>query len=186
MKRLLAFIFVVLLLAGCEKSGSNLDRALLLRTQILNGNGCSFTALITADYGDKIHSFTMQCQTDPTNNMTFTVMKPTTIAGITGQISEAGGKLTFDDNALMFETLTDEQITPVAAPWILMRTLRSGYIKAAGSYQDGVQIQLNDSYKEKVLSLDVWTNNEGIPANAEIVWNGKRIMSLTIEDFKIL
>ena len=186
MRRLLAFILMVLMLAGCEKTGHNLDRALSLRTQILNGKGCTFAATITADYGDKIYTFSMQCQTDAVNNMTFTVTQPSTIAGITGTISEEGGKLTFDDNALIFETLADEQITPVSAPWVLMRTLRSGYIKAAGSYSDGVQIQLNDSYKEQVLSLDVWTNSLDAPVSAEIVWDGRRILSLIIEDFKIL
>ena len=62
MKRILSVLLVLVLLAGCGSSGSELDRMLEFRQQLLNSNGCKFDAVITADYGEKIYTFTMVFQ----------------------------------------------------------------------------------------------------------------------------
>ena len=70
----------------------------------------------------------MDCKADSSGNLTFTVVKPETISGITGTLSGDGGNLTFDDTALHFELMAENQLSPVSAPWILIKTLRNGYI----------------------------------------------------------
>ena len=92
----------------------------------------SFDAEITADYGDKTYTFAMHCESDTKGDMTFTVTAPESIAGISGTISASGGKLTFSDTALAFDLMADDQLSPVSAPWILMKTLRSGYLTSCG------------------------------------------------------
>lgn len=180
MKRLFLILFCALLLTGCDSS-EIIDEALELRGAILQAEACSFTAVVTADYGDKIYTFTLACVSDHNGNATFTVKAPETIAGITGQITESGGNLTFDDKILAIPMLTDDQITPISAPWILMRTLRGGYIT---SCSDG-RMTIDDSYADDALTLDITLDAQKLPQLAEIYWKGRRILTVEVENFRL-
>lgn len=185
MKKTAALILSLLLLSGCANADRQIDRAMELRSRLLNGQGCGFTAGITADYGDELYTFTLECQGDEQGNVTFTVVEPETIAGITGSITQEGGKLTFDDTALEFPLLADDQVTPVSAPWLLLKTLRGGYLTSAGEDGELLRLTINDSYEEDALQLDIWLDGENIPVRADILYDGRRILSLTIGDFQI-
>jgi len=87
---------------------------------------------------------------------------------------------------LIFELLADGQITPVSAPWILIKTLRSGYLNACTYTDNGLMLIIDDSYEEDALQLDIWLNDENIPTEAEILWDGRRILSLQISNFVYL
>lgn len=186
MKRLLAALFVLIMLTGCAENGAELSRAMALREKLLKSNGCCFDAVITADYGEKIYTFGMKCEVDASGNLSFEVTEPATISGITGTISEKGGALKFDDQVLAFETLADGQITPVSAPWLLIHTLRSGYINACGENGSGLHMQIDDSYAEDALHMDIWTEKNDLPIRCEILWQGRRIVSIDVKDFTIV
>lgn len=186
MKKVLAFLAVVCLLSGCSKEDSGLKRGIALREKMIGADACSFTANVTADYADKIYSFTMQCAADREGNLTFTVQKPDSISGISGIMSAVGGKLTFNDTALAFPLLADGEVSPVSAPWLLVHTLRSGYLSSCGTEGGGIRITLNDSYADEALQLDVWLDEQDFPCSAEILWQGRRVLSLTVEDFAIV
>lgn len=184
MKRLAAWLLALWLLTGCSGTEDGLERAMKIR-QMLLCTDCCFTAAITADYGDKLHSFAMQCEADASGTLNFTVTQPETIAGITGTIDAEGGKLTFDDTALYFPLLADDQITPVSAPWIFLRTLKGGYIHAAGEEGDALRVSIYDSYEQDALTIDVWLDENNLPQCAEISYGGYTIVSMTIENFVI-
>ena len=186
MKRVLAVVLVMFIISGCANISSELDRTMRLRNRLLNGDGCTFDAVITADYGEKFYTFSLKCQSDRSGNVVFEVIQPETISGITGTITEDGGKLTFDDQALAFELLADGQITPVSAPWIMLHTLRGGYINACGRENDGLYIQIDDSYSEGNMHVDFWTDAQDKPVRAEIIYQGKRIVSIDVENFTFL
>ncbi len=183
MKRVFAVICVMLLLTGCKGTNHELSRAVALRQRLLGSNGCTFDAVITADYGDKVYTFTMACQADSQGDLTFTVKDPQTISGITGTVTQQGGQLTFDGKVLAFEMLADGQITPVTAPWILIRTLRSGYLSAAGVDGDNLRMAIDDSYEDNALHLDIWTNSQDVPIRGDILWQGQRVVSLEVRNF---
>lgn len=186
MKRVVVAAVVLLqLLTGCTDLDSDLDRAMALR-QKLQQNACSFEAEVTADYSDALYTFKMLCEADVNGDLTFTVMEPETIAGISGLIDQSGGKLTFDDTVLAFKLLADEQISPVSAPWILLRTLRSGYIQAASGTESGLKLIINDSYEEDSLQLDIWLDGNDQPEEAEILFGGRRILSIKLSEFAFL
>ena len=180
MKRLFLFVVCISILVGC-KVNEGMDAALALRASVLQASQCTFSAVITADYGDMTYSFAMDCVADEKGNVTFTVTAPQTIAGITGVISTDGGKLTFDDVALAIPLLTDDQITPVSAPWILMRTLRGGYISSCG--KDGLII--DDSYADDALRLHITLNDASLPAVAEVYWKTRKILTIEVENFTL-
>ena len=186
MKRAVSWVLALLLLTGCSSGHQAIDRALELRSRLQGGSGCRFTAKITADYGDTIQYFTVDCKGDDRGGLEFTVKSPETIAGICGSISEDGGKLTFDDVALAFPLLTQEQISPVSGPWIFLRTLRGGYLTNAGEDNGLLRVTIDDTYEEDALKLDIWLDGENMPVRAEILYDGCRILSLEVENFEIL
>ena len=183
MKRILCLVLVCLL-CGCGRNDDALDRALAMRMR-LQGAACSFSCTVTADYGEKIHVFSMECTADVSGDMTFEVLTPESISGITGVVSQSQGKLTFDDKALAFELLADGQFSPVSAPWILIRTLRGGYLTSCTETDYGMLLCIDDSYEADPLRLDVRMDREGNPISAEILWQGRRILSMEIENFQI-
>jgi len=186
MKRLGMMLAVLCILCGCQKRDVGIDRCLQLRQQLLGGQGCSFHAVITADYGDKLHTFAMDCTSDEQGNLEFAVTEPASIAGITGTISEAGGKLTFNDAAVAFELLADGQLSPIGAPWVFLRALRGGYINSWSMEDDVLKLSLDDSYEDDALRLDIWADDDNIPTRAEILFAGRRILTLQVDNFTIV
>ncbi len=170
-------------MCGCRQTEDGLQPALQLRQQIETSEKVSFTCGITADYGENLYSFSAVCHFDRTEKMEFSVIKPDSIAGITGIIDQEEGNLTFDGQALAFPLLADDYISPISAPWVFMKALRSGYIASYRHTEDGLLITLDDSYGLSQLQVDVWTDENTIPIRSEMLWKGRRILSLEVEDF---
>ena len=181
------FLLAVMLLTGCSGENVELERMMTFRASLLSGMGCSFQAVITADYQEELYQFTLDCRCDERGTLQFTVVEPESISGISGEISGEGGKLTFDnEEALAFETLADGQVTPVTAPWLLVKTLRGGYVTSCGMEEDLLQVSIDDSYQEDALRLDIWFTADDFPKHAEILWADRRILSLEVTNFEIL
>lgn len=178
-------MLVLCFLTGCSGAAKEIEWGMALRSKLLKATSCTFDAEITADYGDKLYQFSMACQGDAQGNMTFTVTAPETIAGITGKIAQGEGRLTFDDAALQFDLMADGQVTPVSAPWILLKTLRSGCLTAAGVEGDLLRLTIDDSYEDDALRLDIWLDAENIPVRGEILYDGRRILSVSVTNFVI-
>lgn len=186
MKRLLSLaLILLLLLTGCASGGSELDEAMTIREKLLKAPGCSFDAAVTADYGDKLFSFRLRCQGDSRGDLTFTVEEPESIAGITGTVAGDGGKLTFDGTALSFPLMADGQVTPVTAPWLLLKTLRGGYLTSAGQEGETLRMSIDDSYQDDALHLDIWAEG-GTPVRGEVLYDGRKILSVDVADFQFL
>lgn len=184
MKRIGIICMLLVLLTGCTKTRSRIDRCMELRSRLLRAD-CSFTAEITADYGDKLYTFSLACRADPQGNLSFEVVQPESIAGITGTVTGEGGFLTFDDTLLQFDRMADDTVSPVTAPWIFLKTLRGGYLTSAGEDGELLQITIDDSYEEDALQLDIWLDGENLPVRGEILYDGRRIVSLIVSDFSI-
>lgn len=179
MKRWILFLISLCVLTGCGGKNTAMDDALALRGAIAQAKSCTFSVQITADYGDMTYDFALECVSDNQGNVNFTVTKPETIAGITGRITADGGKLTFDDTALFIPMLTDDQITPVSGPWLLMRTLLGGCITSCA---DG-RITIDDSYENDALKLDILLDSEGMPGVVDVYWKNRRILVMQVTSF---
>lgn len=185
MKRAVGILLLLLTFTGCGADDAALDRAMALRAKLL-GSECSFDAEITADYGDEIRTFSVYCEGNGEGNLGFQVTAPEAIEGITGVIDQGGGKLTFQDTALAFPLLADDQLSPVSAPWVFFTTLRGGYLTAAGMEDELLRLTIDDSYEEDALTVDIWLDALDTPVRAEILYDGRRILTLTISNFQIL
>lgn len=183
MKKITALLLVCIMLTGCTGKRDELDRAMKLRASLLGCLECSFDVTVTADYGDEVYQFAMSCQADGRGNVGFTVTQPESIAGITGTIASGEGKLTFDDTAVQFPLLADNQVTPISGPWILMKTLLGGYLTAANEEEGLLHLTINDSYEEDALRMEIWLNGDDLPVCGEIFYDGRRIVTMTVENF---
>lgn len=185
MKKLAILAVCLLTLCGCAATPDELETGMALRSELLKAQQVTYDAEICADYGDKLHTFAMACQGDGEGNVSFTVTAPESIAGITGTVGVQGGRLTFDDTALQFDLLADGQISPVSAPWVVLKTLRSGCLTSACTEEGRVRLSMDDSYRDDALHLDIWLDEEHLPTQADILYGEKRIVSLAIKNFVI-
>ncbi len=185
MKTIAILLCIMLLLSGCSSQDGDIDSAMALRSQ-LQRQEASFDALITADYGDTLHSFTTSCTVHTDGSLDFTVRSPEAIAGIAGTLSGSGGALKFEDQALAFPMLADGQISPVSAPWVFMNTLKSGYLTSAGREGEYLRLAIDDSYRDDALHMDIWLDSDGNPVRGEILWQGRRILSVAVTNFHFL
>lgn len=184
MKRFWAAMMLVMFLAGCQKDGGEFEKVMGLRSRILNSNGCSFEAEVTADFSDHAYSFAMDCEADGQGNVSFAVTSPETIAGISGRVESGTGKLVFDNTALVFDLKADGYLSPVSAPWIVMKALRSGYVRICGEEEGKIRATIHDSYEEDALHLELWLA-EGNPVWAEIYQDNRRILTVGVKNFTI-
>jgi hypothetical protein len=181
----IAFLLALLCLSGCGGENPELKRAMDLRAKLLTSS-VSFDAEITADYGSEIHTFSVYCEGDTQGNLGFRVTAPETIADITGRIEAGEGKLTYRDTVLAFPLLAEDQLSPVSSPWIFYKTLRGGYLTSAGTEDDLIRLTIDDSYEEDALTVDIWLDKTDTPIRAEILYDGRRILTLAIKNFQMV
>ena len=185
MKRCLYLLLVLLVLTGCSGDGE-MKEITRLRDSMLRMESCSFDAKICADYGEMSYTFTVSCQADREGNVSFQVKEPQTISGIGGQIRNQNGQLIYDDIVLGFPLLADGEISPVSAPWILIKTLLGGYIRCCATEEQNIHVVMDDSYEHSALQVDVWLGRDGLPFYAEILWKNRRVVSIQLESFIIV
>ena len=183
--KIIGLLLAAFLLTGCGGENGELNRAMALRAKMLTASA-TFDAEITAEYGSEVHIFSVYCEGDSQGNLGFRVTAPETIADITGRIDGGEGKLTYRDTVLAFPLLAEDQLSPVSAPWIFYTTLRSGYLTSAGREEDLLRLTIDDSYEQNALTVDIWLDETDTPVRAEILYDGRRILTLVIKNFRLV
>lgn len=179
MKRFLPLLLVFFL--GCSGRDLAMEEALALRSRCLAGN-VSFETEIRADYITNIEAFSLDCAFDETGEMAFAVTEPDDIAGIQGTVTGTEGTVIFDEVVLGYPLLAEGRLSPLAAPWVLVKALREGCILAVGREGELLHLTIDDTYADNALTLDIWLE-EGQVEEAEIAWEGRRCVTMTVEDF---
>ena len=185
MKKLLAVFLAAFLLTGCTGKRDEMDRCMALRADLLAAENIAFEASVTADYGDAVQTFRLRCEGRSDGTLGFEVLEPESIAGITGRFAAGKGELVFDGTAVSFPLLADGQVTPVIGPWILLKSLLGGYLTSCVMEDELLRLTVDDSYEEDALQLDVWLRGEDMPVHAEILYDGRRILTMDVENFRI-
>lgn len=183
MKRFLLLPVLVLALAGCSLDGEEMEDALALRSKLLGAQNVRFSAQVTADYGDSVEEFTLDCTSDPEGTVSFSVSRPEVISGVSGTVSGQEGTLVFDDQILAFPLMAQDRLPPLSGPWLMMKALRSGYITACVREGELLHITVNDSYADDAFTLEVWTDGDRV-VSAEVAWQGRRALSMVLENFE--
>ena len=77
-------------------------------------------------------------------------------------------------------------LSPVSGPWILMKTLRSGYLTSGSTENGCVRLSVDDSYEKDPLRLDILLDENRLPKQADILYQGRRILSVALTNLRIL
>lgn len=173
-------LFLVLLM-GCSRADPEMEASLEFRSRCLAASGITFRAEVSADYITQIEQFALECELDRDGNMVFTVLEPADISGISGTVS-GSGEVKFDDTLLAFPLMAEGRLSPLSGPWVLMRAVRSGAIVAVGREGDKLRMTIDDSYADNALTVDIWLE-DGKIEEAEIAWEGRRCLTMTVDDF---
>ncbi len=184
-KVMVLLVAAVLLLGGCGKTKDAQNDLLKIR-QDISGKEYAFLASIHADFGENTYDFKLDCRFDTVGNMTFSIVSPETISGITGKINTAGGQLTFDDKAVAFCLMADGQISPVCAPWLAIKGLRSGFLSSWRKEDGGTLFSIDDTFEGARVAFRVVVTNDLQIQSAEILWEDRCILSIAVENFRYL
>ena len=183
--RLLSLLLlIVFTMTGCAghtpKTG---QQALDFRTALMEQGGCSFTAQITADYGSRVYSFTVDCVNEKDRTQ-IQVLEPESIADIRATVSADGTKLAFDGAELDFGKLANGHVSPITAPWLIHHCWIGEYIAWSGNDGDLERVTYLSGYDEEELTVDTWFS-DGIPIRSEVVYDGVRCLVLELSDFQM-
>ncbi len=159
-----------------------MEQAITFRGKLISGDGCSFRAQITADYGQEVQHFTLACDADMEGMVSFCVVEPDTIEGITGKMEGEKGTVTYDGLQLAFPLMVYDQISPVAAPALTVACWMKEFILSAGISEDIYRVSYEKKINGKDLLIDTYFEND-IPISAELCYNGYRIVNINITDF---
>ncbi len=182
MRRLIAAIFICLICSACSGEEKNVSPAVQFRTDLIEAKGCSFTAEVTADFGQTVQMFSMDCTTDGNDVLYLTVTAPETLSGITATVDQDGGRITYDGMAMDFGLLANGNVIPAAAPAIIAGCWTKEYISSAGQEENLYRVTYQKDFDEKMLIVDTWYE-KNVPIYAEICYNDKNIIKLTITNF---
>lgn len=131
MRRMLSCVLMMtLLLTGCVGGGKDDPRQLasLIRAEYLSMTGWSATADLTADYGERVFSFTVDARWERDGETVLTVVKPDLLTGITAKIEDGEGRLEYDGAGLSIGLLDADGLTPIAVLPVLMTHIAEGYM----------------------------------------------------------
>ena len=157
-------------------------QAVEFRGELISRGGCSFRAQITADYGQEVQHFTLDCRADGEGEVSFCVTEPETIEGITGSVEGETGIVTYDGLQLAFPLMVHDRISPVSAPALTVACWVKEFILSAGLSEELYRV----SYEKKINGKDVLIDTyfeKNIPISAELCYNGYGIINITIADF---
>lgn len=186
MKRFFPLILVLFTLTGCKVHEEDMGRALKFRENLLRQSGYAFTCDLTAEYGQILYQFVLECQVDNKGTVSFTVTAPDSISGIKGELSGAGGQIKFEDSILGFPILSEELPTPLSAPWLFVIAMRSGYIRTCDVQDGKMALTIAETYEEDAMLMKIQFDRNDKPVSCEIIWKGRRLLSMEIDDFHYL
>lgn len=184
-KKVLICVMICLILPGCDASPkSDMQQALDLRASLLETGGCSFTAVIGADFGERVYSFSVSCDYTAGEGAKITVLQPEEISGIAARVSERGAVIEFEDLELDFGQLAEGNVSPMEAAWLLPHCWEGAYIDSVGQDGDLLRITFLDGYEDETLTVDTWLNTDKTPVYGEIIYEGVRCLTVEITQFQ--
>ncbi|MCL2842328.1 MAG: hypothetical protein FWE28_02520 [Oscillospiraceae bacterium] len=176
---LILFVLLLLTLTACSREPDPMERALEIRERFQTTTQ-RFAAHITADYGDRVHPFTLRFDTEA---LTLEVLAPEAIAGIVVEVSGNGTTLHFDGAVLDTGPLTEDGLSPIAALPFMVHQWMEGHIIRAHyeTFHDIRSLVMTTTISDTVQHM-TWFNAEtGAPLQAELQENGRIVITAHFE-----
>ena len=141
-----ALMIPLLLLSGCLGVGEGqklLDQALTIRGEYLAMEGFSAQAELTADYGQRVCSYTLEVDAS-SDEITLTITQPDILAGITARCRNGDSFLEYDGLVIETGALNKQGLSPMSAIPAMLEQLRGGYLMAWNMEDGALRITCGD------------------------------------------
>lgn len=185
MRRSIAVILLLTLLCACGGKEKNTpEEAIAFRAALVEAGGCTFRGEITADFGDSVTTFTVDCAAGADGTVQLTLVQPEELSGIAATVTDDGGTVTYDGLILEFGLLAEGNLIPAAAPAVVVACWRGEYISCAGTEDEYYRVTYEKGYDEKCLIVDTFFQN-GLPIYAEICYNNRTVLKLAVSEFTL-
>jgi len=189
---LICVLMMTLLLCGCGMvDGENgpQERALDIRGEYLASNGCTAKLDVTADYGQRVYTYTIDVVVTGEDTV-ITVAAPEEVAGVTAHLSGADNWLEYDGAVLETGPLDENGLTPLSAVPVLLESARSGFMDSCAmerlGEQETVRVLCRDPEvhygQGREISLWFDTYSHGL-VRGEIAVDGYRVIMCEFEQF---
>jgi len=176
---LLLFALTLLSLAACstqQSAGAHIQEI----QERFQTSTQRFSAHITADYGDRVHQFTLRFDSGAD---TLEVLAPEILAGIQIGISESGTVLRYEGAVLDTGPLTADGLSPLAALPLIAHQWREGFVVEAHyeTFQDIAVVTMTSHISDNALHITRFDRATGIPVQAEIIADGFVVITCIFE-----
>ena len=172
-------LLLILALTACSREQPPQERVLEIRDRF-QGSTQRFAAELTADYGDRVHRFTLRFDSAQS---TLEVLAPELIAGIIVEVSEGGTVLHFDGAELNTGPLTEDGLSPLAALPTVVFQWKEGILTSA-HYETfhGIRtVVMTTAISDRVQHATWFNTDTGLPIRAEILSDGFAVISVAFE-----
>lgn len=189
-RRFACALMIILCLSACKAGGDNSEQlALTQRTNMLAAGRCFMTAELSADYGDRVHEYTLSCEYVRNGDSVVTVIKPDIISGVSASISSGDSTLRFQDVSLDTGSIGDSGITPIGTLPAFARAWESGYINTTCYETVGdtecLLVSYLVGYDREETEYRTWFDKETMtPVKGEIYENGSVVIQCSFTGFQ--
>lgn len=131
--RVLCVLMILTLLCSCGAAGgtdSAQDKALAIRTAYLSAQGCTARLDVTADYGQRVYTYTVDVSVTEEETV-ITVVEPQEVAGVTARLRSGQSMLEYDGLVLETGPLSDTGLTPLGAVPAMLDSARTGFMDSS-------------------------------------------------------
>lgn len=182
--RILIPVMFLSLLCACTAKNQPMQKALDLRSALLQSGGCTFAAACNVNYGETALSFSMDCTYQTDGKARVTIDSPETLRGICAYTNGDAASLRFEDTVAAIPLLDDGRIAPLTFGYLLGSALSQDYISAVGAADGAAQITFLHGYDEQELTVEVILDADtALPSRAEIYRDGTMLLCTDITDF---
>ncbi len=186
-------LMMTLLLSACGGTGGNgpQEQALAIRGEYLVAKGCSARLNVTADYGQRVYTYTVDV-TSTAEDLVLSVVKPEEVAGVTAHLVGGDSRLEYDGAVLETGPLALDGLTPLDAVPALLETARSGFMDNCAAELLGERETLRVAYRDPDIparqgrQTNLWFDAQThAMLQGEILMDGYRVILCEFEQFAL-
>lgn len=160
----LCLIPLVAVLLALLRHGQTSEEARSFLNRCGEASQLQFRADISSRQSEMVKKLTLDCVTEPDGAVSFTVIRPERIAGVSGSIGADEGKLFRPDGGLR----------TVASPWMLLHALRCGKLQSCTRRKGILVVQLAAWYNREPVPVELHIR-KGKLLSAQLHWREQRI-----------
>ncbi|MCD7844110.1 MAG: hypothetical protein LUG17_05760 [Clostridiales bacterium] len=180
------FCLLSLPLSGCGGASGPEDAVREMRTLYQSAESVSGVADITADYGQRVYTYTAAVE-GTVSTGTLTVQAPENIAGTVIQWAEDATSLTYEETTLETGALSDSGLSPADAIPAVLASCRAGALVECACEEDGGVLYAElENPEDESVTVSCWFDAENyVLQRAELSEDGTTVLTLVFSDFGI-